>query len=329
MLGKTEAEDFLIRRIRPGDTVDDLVRFPSFFEIETVNACNARCPMCTIEDWSRHSPTMKMPLFRKIADEIIEHAGHVRRVNLYRDGEPLLDKKLPDRLEILKTGGVRETAISTNVSLLDEARSKALLEAGLDMVVLSIDSLKKDVFERIRARLVFEEVMDNALRFIDLRNRIRPSTSIWMRMIRQQDNIGEWPAYRAFWADKLSPNDRIMYHNIHNWGGQLEGFKAIDGTHEVNLPCVALWSLMVIFANGDVPNCNVDYNGKFPNGNIRDHSIQDIWQSRVIEQRRALHLGNRKAEMSICAKCNVWDEPSDHEVPISSEYTEKVAVSGR
>ena len=36
-------------------------------------------------------------LFNKIADEIIEHSGEVKRVTLYRDGEPLMDKNIPDR----------------------------------------------------------------------------------------------------------------------------------------------------------------------------------------------------------------------------------------
>ena len=68
----------------------------------------------------------------------------------------------------------------------------ALLEAGLDVIIMSIDSLKKDVFESIRVRLDFDEVLENAKRFIRLRNEINPSTRIWMRMIRQEENKDEW-----------------------------------------------------------------------------------------------------------------------------------------
>ena len=67
-------------------------------------------------------------------------------------------------------GGVNTTSISTNVSLLDEERSRALQDAGLDMIILSIDSLRKDVLENIRVRLDFDEVLENALRFIELRD---------------------------------------------------------------------------------------------------------------------------------------------------------------
>ena len=48
--------------------------------------------MCTINDWQRDTPTMKDELFEKIAAEVIDNADELRRVSLYRDGEPLLDK---------------------------------------------------------------------------------------------------------------------------------------------------------------------------------------------------------------------------------------------
>ncbi|GAB4169042.1 MAG: radical SAM protein [Thalassobaculales bacterium] len=321
------AHSYLRRRISPQERYEDLLSYPRFIEIETVNACNARCPMCTIDDWQRHTPTMKMDLFRKIAEDVIAHADQVKRVSLYRDGEPLLDRKLPDRCAILKEGGVRQVSISTNVALLNEERAKAMLEAGLDVIIMSIDSLNKDVFESIRVRLKFEEVLDNALRFARLRDRIRPQTRIWMRMIRQDSNHDEWPAYEAFWKQHLQPTDRIYFHHIFNWGGQLQGFKPIAGSYEPNLPCVALWSLLVIFGNGDVPLCNVDYNNKFPTGNVRDHSIAEVWRSAVMAERRRLHLENRKAEISICANCNVWDEPPLSPQSISGEYASPVELS--
>ena len=318
------AKEYLQRRISPGETHDDLLSFPRFIEIETVNACNARCPMCTIDEWTRKTPIIKDALFDKLAGELIENADLVTRVSLYRDGEPLLDKKLADRVARLKEGGIRETAISTNVSLLDERRARDLLEAGLGLIILSIDSLKKDVFEAIRLRLTFEEVLENALRFIELRDRINPGTKISVRMIRQESNLDEWDDYHAFWAPKLKPgHDRVYFHNIFNWGNQLNGFSPIASSLEPRLPCVALWSLMVIFANGEVPLCNVDFNDKYPTGSVAEKSIAEVWQSEVLNERRRLHLTGNKAKISLCDNCNVWDEPPGPG-NVSSRYVDQV-----
>ncbi len=46
-------KEYLNRRISPDENFDDLLSFPRYIEVETVNACNARCPMCTIQDWER------------------------------------------------------------------------------------------------------------------------------------------------------------------------------------------------------------------------------------------------------------------------------------
>ena len=59
-------ESYLTRRIEKNAKLENLLEFPRYVEIETVNACNARCPMCTINDWNRNYPVMKDDVFNKI-----------------------------------------------------------------------------------------------------------------------------------------------------------------------------------------------------------------------------------------------------------------------
>ena len=322
-MGKLES--YLSRRIDSKSKFQNLLEFPKYVEIETVNACNARCPMCTINDWERNYPVMRDNVFNKISDEIIENKEFVKRVSLYRDGEPLIDKKMPQRINKFFKNGIKETSIATNVALLNEKTSRDLLEAGLGMVIFSIDSLKKEVYEKIRVRLKFEQVRDNAIKFLELRDKINPKCRVWTRMIRQESNYNEFDDYYNFWKKYASEVDRIYYHNIFNWGGQLDGYKSVEKSYEPNLPCVALWSLMVFFANGDVPLCNVDYNNKYPTGNVMKNSIRELWKSKIMNARRKLHLDGNKKDISICVNCNVWDEVKGEEL-ISPEFAEKVSI---
>jgi len=158
-MNNTKLKEYLVRRISDKETYGDLVNFPRYLEIETINACNARCPMCTITNWNKRTQLISDGLFNKIASEIIEHSGEMKRVSLYRDGEPLLDKKLAERIKMLKDGNVRDVAISTNASLLTEYKSRELLNAGIDLVIVSIDSLNKNIYEQIRVGLKFEDVL--------------------------------------------------------------------------------------------------------------------------------------------------------------------------
>jgi radical SAM protein with 4Fe4S-binding SPASM domain len=298
---------YIVRRIDSSKSMEALTAFPSYFEIETVNACNARCPMCTIDDWDRRDGLMSDALFEKIADEIGAHSGVVKRVALYRDGEPLMDKKLAAKVAALKGRGVKRVGISTNAALLTEEKAEALLRAGIDEVLLSVDSLKPSVYEAIRVRLKFDEVMANCLRFIELRDKLGSPCQVWVRMVRQEANRDEWPQFQSFWKLHLKPSDRVDYHNIHNWGGQLVNFKQIS-TADVEKPCVALWSLMVIFANGDVPMCNVDYNNRYPLGSVADTSIAELWRGQEQNRRRELHMAGQRHELAPCISCNVWSE---------------------
>lgn len=298
---------YILRRVDGGDSLDALSAFPRYFEIETVNACNARCPMCTIDDWDRRDGLMSDALFAKLAAEISEHAGEVKRVSLYRDGEPLLDKKLPQRVAMMKEAGVKRVAISTNAALLTPAKSEALLEAGIDEVLLSIDSLQPLVYESIRVGCDFDEVMFNAMKFIELRDRMKSVSQVWVRMIRQESNKNEWPAFETFWKERLRVFDRVDYRNLHNWGSQLVNFKAISEA-STDKPCIALWSLMVIFANGDVPLCNVDYNNRHPLGSVKDSGIAELWASVEQERRRHLHMSGERHQITPCTNCTVWSE---------------------
>ena len=270
--------------------------------------------MCTISDWQRQPQVMKDELFEKIAGEIAAHAAEVIRVHLYRDGEPLLDKKLAPRVARLKQGSIREIGISTNGELFDETKARDILEAGLDEIIFSIDSIKKDVYEKIRVGLDFHTVMLNSKMLFYWRNRWNPKCRIRIRMIRQESNKEEWDsgAYQAQWNQFLSPGDTVECRDIHNWGGAISGHQFSGDTQR---PCIALWSLCVIFADGTVPLCNVDYNAKFPLGNVRASSIAALWQSAEQEKRRAFHMAHDRKAISPCTNCTVWSEDAKRETP--------------
>ncbi len=308
---QTDLKSYIVNRVSPGTNYEDLLMFPKYFEMETINVCNAKCVMCPLPE-SRRKP-MADDLFTKISSEIIKHSETVKRVALYRDGEPLLDPKLPERIRVFKEGGIQRVGISTNVSLLNEKKATAILNAGLDEVIFSIDSLDKSVFEAIRVGLKFEIVLKNALNFIDLRNKIHPETQVWVRMVRQEANEYEWDEYEEFWKKRLADTDRVNYHNVHNWGGQLEGYETGKDNTEKNTPCIALWSLMPIFSDGTVPLCNVDYRLIHKVGDLNRSTIADLWTASRLSSIRKLHLNQKKDTIEICRNCNAWTLPSDFE----------------
>lgn len=181
------------------DSLADCMRFPKYFEIETVHACNARCRMCTIHEWSRDKPTvMSGGLFRKYANDVQRQGDWIESICLNRDGEPTLDKRLPDRVALLKEHGIRKVTLSTNGQLLGESLAKALLEAGLDDIMVSIDGTTKEVFEGIRVGLDFHRVRENTLGLIRLRDEGRYPLNIRVRMVIQEENSHQVDSFLGY-----------------------------------------------------------------------------------------------------------------------------------
>jgi len=74
--------------------LDEALKFPRFFQIETTRLCNARCPFCAIDQWDKSTPMMADALWEKIAAELIEWKEWIRFADLQRAGEPLIDRKI-------------------------------------------------------------------------------------------------------------------------------------------------------------------------------------------------------------------------------------------
>jgi radical SAM protein with 4Fe4S-binding SPASM domain len=291
--------------------VKDALRFPKFFQIETTRLCNARCPFCAIDQWDKSVPMMSDSLWEKIAAELIEWRHWIRFVDLQRAGEPLLDKKLYRRIDQLKTGGIRHVAISTNASGLNERNARALLQAGIDEVMISIDSVVKEKYETLRVGLKYEQVMENIRRYFKLRDQLRPRSLVRVRAVcvfdpdEEQDELLGW---ENFWRPLTKPHDRVYMKRVHSWGNQLTVNGAPSADDEIFHPCIIPWSTMHITAMGRVALCPHDYDGKANLGDINTHSIAEVWRAQKLTEVRRLHATGNRNEISFCRGCTTFDE---------------------
>ncbi|MBF0207304.1 MAG: radical SAM protein [Oligoflexia bacterium] len=320
MTKENNFKKYLSTRISSSENYDDLLSFPRYLEIETINYCNAKCRMCVLSEKNNDLPKkhqMSDQVFDKILDEVATFSSEIKRVSLYRNGEPLLDNDLAKKIKKIKKCGISEVAISTNVSLLNEEKSIELLESGIDIIMLSIDSLSKEILEFIRPGISFDIVLKNAHKYIQLRNKLSPKSKIFIRMIKQSANKHEWDGYQQYWRQYLHTHDRVYYNEVYNWGGQLSSYDTVApysinaSSNKNKLPCVSLWSLLVILADGTIPLCNIDYKISKKIGNINNNSIKEVWNSEELNSLRFFHLNNSKNILPLCSGCNAWSIPSD------------------
>jgi radical SAM protein with 4Fe4S-binding SPASM domain len=293
-----------------GHSMSVLNQFPKYFLIEPINTCNARCVMCGIDFDAEDRKTARISddLFDKIVDEISAHRHHVEKVMLYLDCEPLIDKYLHLKIKKMKDAGVKRVNIASNASILTEKRAIELIEAGLDEIYISVDSLDPDTFEAIRARLKFDDVYHNTRNFIDIRNRLKPELVIRIQAILQESNYHEAETIQAHWEQYLEPHDQIAIQRAHNWANAVQIMSFGDEEAVNNIPCIAIWGTFCIHVDGTVGLCCMDTTSAIPLGNIKEQTIQEVWQGEALHQVREKHLAGRRNEIAMCNGCTLWRE---------------------
>jgi hypothetical protein len=307
-----DAVEYIERKMGFSDA--ELRSYPKYIMIETVNFCNAECIMCGIDFNKKAKQVMKDELFDKLAADIIAHKDAVEKVMLYLDCEPLLDKKLPMRIEKLKKGGVKKLNISTNAELLDEARGTKIIEAGLDEIYINLDSFKAERFEAIRKGLHFDVVYKNIVDFIQLRNRLNPKMVIRMQMILQDINADEGDECIAHWTPKMGPHDQVVVQKAHNWASMVNTKKFGDEFTINNIPCIGPFGTCCIHVDGTVGLCSMDTEPQ-PHGStgegigsVATHTIAEVWSGEKVNRVRDVHLQGTRCDIKLCDGCTLWRE---------------------
>ncbi len=281
--------------------MSEAIQYPQRIQIETFHGCNARCVMCPIKYSKREYGPMPQDIFSEIVRQAQVFKDKLKVVTIYMGGEPLLDKRISARVLECKKAGLPNVGFSTHALLLSGEKVEKLLDAGLDWLAISFDSLKKEVYESIRVGLEFETVLKNITKAIQIRNARRSSLTISMRFVELEANRQEFQNYLQYFSDLLNPEqDEIRKLSYSNWGHPKQGEEYYGSE-----PCPHVVERMPILSNGTVSVCSADYDPEYDLGNVMESSLLDIWNSEKWRKIRLLHAEGKRTEMRLCDVCNV------------------------
>jgi MoaA/NifB/PqqE/SkfB family radical SAM enzyme len=196
---------FMSALSRAYDNNYPLTDYPSVMEFELSNTCNLECVMCkgilssTIRRDRDQLPPFKAPYDDAFVEQLEEFIPHLKEAR-FNGGEPLLQKICWDIWDRIATINPSiEITVATNGSTLN-AKAKRLFERCRFKVNLSLDSLEKENYERIRKNAVLEETLSNASWYADYCKRIGTSVCIMVNPMRT--NWHEMPNFVRFCSER-------------------------------------------------------------------------------------------------------------------------------
>ena len=136
---------------------DGFGRIINYMRVSVTDSCNLRCGYCSPDGASGTGAALT-------SSEIVLVCAQAAALGIDRfrltGGEPLLRTDLPALIaELKRTEGIRQVALTTNGVLL-KPRLKGLLDAGLDGVNISLDTLDRGRYRAITGVDALDRVLE-------------------------------------------------------------------------------------------------------------------------------------------------------------------------
>ena len=283
---------------------------PNHIQIETINGvCTSRCTMCSIGSWTRKPKRMSISQFRVILEKFLPYKDQIQFLSLQGWGESLLDKGLPEKVRLAKSLGFKGIGFATNCTELNNRTRRALLDAGLDTIICSIDGFTKATHESIRVGTHFFEVVGNVLQYIHERDDRRQKSKVIVRFIRMKQNEHEWDKFKAWWTARLNKKrgDAVISFDVVDCDGKIADFGEKDVLQGVEVPsrCDMLYERMIILSTGEAVLCCADDEGKFNMGNVLKKDPIEIFNNETFTHYRKMIKEGRINELEICRTCTI------------------------
>lgn len=257
------------------------------FRIETTNHCNFQCTFCPNPRQKRALGYMDETLFRKIVPQAV--AAGFRTLDLRNFGEPLLDKRLVERVAFARESGFTYILIITNGLGLNAKRLDALATAGMAQIVLSLSPKRE--FMETRPGTNVEKLWRDLASLKDSPHK----HIVGVDYIRTGASTPEEEAeLKAFLDDTGIP--LRMEVALHNWAsGTIQGLS--------RHLCHRLWTSFTVLWDGRVSLCCLDYEGEVELGDLNRQSVADVLNGPIYCEIRRRHL--RGEFLRKCAGCDM------------------------
>jgi radical SAM protein with 4Fe4S-binding SPASM domain len=292
--------------------------------IEPTNMCNFRCTPCVHgQEKTRNDlkpfAHMDIDLFKKVIGEIKRWDGDkLRLLRLAVLGEPLLHPQMTDMIRIAKEAEVAERVDTfTNGSLLTENISKKIVQYKLDYIRFSIYSVLNDRHKEVtQSNYDINKIYNNIKnlrRIRDYYNSAKPYILVKMFDTYSKENdvflgmykdvADEVGFEKVHDATKYSGYDLIKSYYKNEKNEEMTRSHYQKGLNN-HIACPRPFMALVVNNIGDVLMCTHDAPKATRVGNVKNNSLEEIWNGQELYKFRKMQLLGHQHENILCRNCD-------------------------
>jgi MoaA/NifB/PqqE/SkfB family radical SAM enzyme len=288
---------------------------PFAVSIEPHKGCNLQCTGCELGTnvLSRSNGSMSIYDFKKVLQQLPKTVFHI---NLHFQGEPLLNKSLPDMISL----AVKKKffiSFSTNALLLTKERIDMILNSGLQHLIVSVDGYNQTSYEQYRKGGNFQDLQKNIQCLVQRRNELNKKyplielqTIVFSFNELHLDDIKKFAnkigvdalTFKTAYAidlkqapDYLPMNKKFLRYNSLSDG-------SLQIKSKTTNRCYRFYTNPVITHDLNVLPCCFDKNAVFCMGNLNNQSFLEILSGEQYSKFEKILLEN-KYSVKMCCNC--------------------------
>lgn len=311
---------------KPFSGVDDRVRLADVVPLDTPfalnlfpsNVCNFKCSYCAqsvgrtyLERmYQMKGEMMSLPMVEQIIAQSQAFPRPYKLISFMGHGEPLCNQELPQMIKHIKQAGIADRVdIITNASLLTRQTAEALIDAGLDVLRVSLQGITSEsYYKTCGVKIDFEQFLSQLQYFYE----IKGACKLFVKTMNVTLE-GEAPEkfYRMFdhctdrmFIDQVKP----VYQGVTYSGETCDLTENRYGHgHDKREVCAQPFYMLSIWPDGQVAPCCAIYKAN-PLGNIKASTLFQMWNSDSLLRFRKLHLNCARNTDPACRQCCAPDD---------------------
>ena len=284
---------------------------PSVIRIGPTNRCTAQCMYCPREHiHKKGSGYMDFSMY----EDLIAWAkkNSVKEISFALFGEPLLHPRFFEMLDLAKASGLK-LRVSSNAIIMSKEKAKRLLDLELDAMEMSLDGYEQSEYEKGKMVKQYEKAKKNIEYLLTEAKKRGSKTTYNIHFV----DAGYVSAknkrkFVSYWSKQLEglKYDTSFYYEPHNWAGtrndlalKLSFFDRLLMKFELKKPCIYIKGINIDW-NGNVIICTNDPTEEAVIGNIKDSSLEDIYNGEKRMKYLSAHESGDFRDLN-CGVCSV------------------------